>query len=97
MTWSEEESRKQLLLECGMGVEAMKHRKVCRLCGMGAEAGQDTCPDCGAPLPRETLYDAYKAMHLYCPRCGEVVADDAAYCPQCGTPLRMAAGAKLSR
>ena len=72
-----------------MGLEAMKRRKVCRVCGRGASAERKACPDCGAPLPNETLYDVYKAMHLYCPCCGEVVTDDAAYCPQCGTALRI--------
>ena len=91
MTCSEEALRKQTLLEFGMGIEAMKRRKVCRLCGMGIDSRQEVCPDCGAPLPRENLYDAYKAMHLYCPCCGEVVTDDAVYCPQCGKALRMAA------
>ena len=91
MTRSEESRRKHALLEFGMGVEAMKERKVCRICGKGARADEEICPDCGAPLPRETLYDVYKAMHLYCHRCGEVVTDDAVYCPQCGKALRMAA------
>ncbi|WP_368075578.1 zinc-ribbon domain-containing protein [uncultured Dysosmobacter sp.] len=49
---------------------------------------------CGAALPKETLYDFYRARHRCCPGCGVVVTDVAVYCPECGTRLSKETGAK---
>ena len=43
---------------------------------------------CGAVLPKETLFDLYKAKHFYCPACGTVTENTANFCPQCGERLR---------
>ena len=80
--------REALMLSCGFGPEVMKHRKVCRVCGRGADAKEDYCRSCGAVLPEETLFDLYKSRHLYCRRCGTVVASAVQFCPGCGERLR---------
>ena len=71
----------------GFGPDVMKQTKVCRVCGGTADAAQRYCSDCGAELPRETLFDLYKSHHLYCTKCGTVVASTSAFCPECGTRL----------
>ena len=72
----------------GFGPDVMKQTKVCRVCGGTADAAQRYCSDCGAELPRETLFDLYKARHLYCPACDTVVASTVVFCPECGKRLR---------
>ena len=72
----------------GFGPEVMKETRVCRVCGCSCGTREKYCRDCGAVLPRETLFDLYKAQHLYCPACGTVVADTAVFCPECGKRLR---------
>lgn len=80
--------REAVMLSCGFGPEVMKRRKVCRVCGRGADAKEDYCRSCGAVLPEETLFDLYKSYHLYCPKCGAVLPAASRYCPDCGTLLR---------
>jgi len=72
----------------GFGPEVMKEVRVCRVCGCSCGAGETYCGDCGAVLPRETLFDLYKAQHLYCPVCDTVVASTAVFCPECGRQLK---------
>jgi len=71
----------------GFGPEAMKLTKVCRCCKKTSDSDRKYCEQCGAILPRETLYDLYKSFHLYCHACDTVVANDAKYCPKCGRSL----------
>ena len=72
----------------GFGPEVMKQTKVCRVCGNTCDSNEAYCFECGAILPRETLFDLYKSYHPYCPGCGTVVSSRAQYCPECGKPLR---------
>ncbi len=66
----------------------------CPACGRGNGAYRTDCISCGAALPKETLYDFYRARHRCCPGCGVVVTDVAVYCPECGTRLSKETGAK---
>ena len=79
--------RRVSLLEYGFGPETLRGRKVCPVCGKANSAGQTA-------LPKETLYDFYRARHRCCPGCGVVVTDVAVYCPECGTWLSKETGAK---
>ena len=72
----------------GFGPEVMKQRKVCRVCRITCEAREFICSECGATLPRETLFELYKSYHLYCLCCGTIVSSRAQYCPECGMSLR---------
>ncbi len=72
----------------GFGPIIMKQIKVCRICGGSCAATEQYCTECGAILPKETLFDLYKSQHLYCPACDTVVADTSLYCPECGKKLR---------
>lgn len=72
----------------GFGPEVMKKIRVCRACGCSCGITETYCKDCCAILPKETLFDQYKARHLYCPVCDTVVAGTAVYCPECGKRLR---------
>lgn len=72
----------------GFGPDAMKKRKVCRICGATMHCEEGFCRDCGAILPNETLFDLYKTKHFYCPSCSAVLTDTANFCPQCGKRLR---------
>lgn len=72
----------------GFGPDAMKAIKVCQLCGAVLSCEETFCRVCGSVLPKETLFDLYKAKHFYCPVCSAVMADTANFCPQCGKRLR---------
>jgi len=72
----------------GFGPEVMKETKVCRVCGCSCSTRERYCGECGATLPRETLFDLYKARHLYCPACDTVVSSRVVFCPDCGKRLR---------
>lgn len=72
----------------GFGPDVMKRTKVCRVCGSSCAAAETYCHACDAILPRETLYDQYKAHHLSCPRCDTVVSSTYLFCPKCGNYLR---------
>ncbi len=82
------QSKQQNLMQFGFGMELMKRTKVCGLCGEKADASQQFCKECGAPLPQETLYDAYKKSCRACPSCEAVVSNDAEYCPRCGGKIK---------
>ena len=86
--------RRVSLLEYGFGPETLRGRKICPACGRGNGAYRTDCISCGAALPKETLYDFYRARHRCCPGCGVVVTDVAVYCPECGTRLSKETGAK---
>lgn len=49
--------------------------------GMVVDSKQSVCPDCSMRLLGKTLYDRYRERHLYCDRCGTVLAADARFCP----------------
>lgn len=66
--------RKANMKRFGFGPDVMKQTKVCRVCGGTADAAQRYCSDCGAELPRETLFDLYKSHHLFCTKCGTRLA-----------------------
>lgn len=83
--------RRVMLLEYGFGPETLQQRKVCPACGRANRAQDTHCTDCGAALPKKTLYDLYRARHRCCLNCGVVVTDVAVYCPECGTRLPKAA------
>ena len=72
----------------GFGPDAMKQTKVCRVCSSTCAATEMYCHACDAILPKETLYDQYKAHHLSCPKCDTVVASTFLFCPKCGNHLR---------
>ena len=75
------------MLYCGFGPDVMKQTKVCRICGCSCDAGETYCEECGAVLPKETLFDLYRSQHLSCPACDTVVANEACFCPKCGKQL----------
>ena len=77
-----------LMRQLGFGPEVMKETRVCRICGCSCTVREKYCRDCGAVLPRETLFDLYKARHLYCPACDTVVASTTIFRPECGKRLR---------
>lgn len=81
--------RTESMKRFGFGPDVMKETRVCRICGTVSTANEDYCPDCGAVLPKETLFDLYKAFHLYCPACDTVVSDTSIFCPECGKRLRI--------
>ena len=59
--------------------------------GMVVDSKQSVCPDCSMRLLGKTLYDRYRERHLYCDRCGTVLAADARFCPHCGQSLYLKA------
>ena len=79
-------------LECmeqyGFGTQSMQKVKVCKSCGTIACAKEQHCPECGARLPQETLFQAYKRRSRYCGFCDTVVSPAAQYCPKCGRKLK---------
>jgi len=80
-----EKSQKYLRLDAiGMGPYAMKKIKVCQKCGMIAKKWTLLCPSCNCWLSSRTLFEEYKKMHVYCPKCGISLAKDAVFCPHCG-------------
>ena len=82
------DARSTVMKQLGFGPEVMKQTKVCPNCGTTADADEAECFQCGADLPRETLFDLYKSRHQYCAHCGTVVASTSAYCPECGARLK---------
>ena len=89
--------RSTAMKQLGFGPEVMKRTKVCSVCGVTADADGAACVHCGAPLPRETLFDLYKSRHLYCAQCGTVVASTSIYCPECGARLKQQASGILRK
>ncbi|MBQ4611007.1 MAG: zinc ribbon domain-containing protein [Clostridia bacterium] len=72
----------------GFGPDAMCKIKVCNRCGAANDSSVHRCEECGAKLPRDTLFDLYKRSHPYCPLCDTVAADHARYCPRCGSEIK---------
>lgn len=72
----------------GFGPDAMRQIKVCDKCGAANDSFLHRCDECGAKLPRDTLFDLYKRNHPYCPICGTVAADHARFCPTCGAEIK---------
>ena len=85
----QESIRQESMKPYGFGPAVMRGIRVCAECGMPAEASERKCRECGAKLPRETLFQQYKKRHRYCARCDYVVADDVRFCPECGTRIQM--------
>lgn len=77
------------LEQFGFGPNVMKKTKICTKCGQIAKSGSILCRNCGAFLPRETLYDSYRRKHKCCTGCGTILTEDSKYCPHCGikTPI----------
>ena len=80
--------RSEIMKRFGFGPEVMKQQKVCRVCGSPCTVSETHCAECGAVLPKETLFDLYKSHHTYCPHCDTVVAKTAIFCPVCGDRLQ---------
>lgn len=72
----------------GFGPDNMCRIKVCSLCGTPCKASQKRCHECGAGLPKETLYEAYKKRIRFCSQCDAIVSVQTAYCPKCGKKLK---------
>lgn len=68
----------------GFGTERMKRLKVCARCGSIAGSDYYVCRQCGARLPRQTLFQLYQRRHRLCPVCDTVLTDNMRYCPHCG-------------
>ena len=79
--------REENKLELGFGVEVMKMKKICPLCGTVSDTAQRYCRECGEPLPKETMYELYAKRHRRCRDCGEVVSASKKFCPVCGKLL----------
>lgn len=80
--------QKERRLRLGFGIEAMKKRKVCTACGTICCTNESRCRTCGAELPKETLYELYRARHRQCGHCHAIVPPEASFCPACGRKLR---------
>lgn len=80
--------QKERRLRLGFGIDAMKRLKVCRCCGAVACANEPRCLSCGVALPRETLYELYRARHKQCEHCRAIVSGDASFCPACGRKIQ---------
>ena len=80
--------RQESLVHLGFGIPSMKNARICKSCGAIGSAGQNFCNTCGQPLPEETVYQQYRAMHRHCGECGTVVAESCGYCPNCGARQR---------
>lgn len=68
----------------GFGPNVMYQTKYCVFCGSLVTQGKEKCPNCGASLPKLTLFAWYEQQHRVCPGCGTVISDDCRFCPQCG-------------
>ena len=72
----------------GFGPNVMKNIRICSECGTSAAVSERKCRECGAKLPRETLFQQYRKRHKYCAHCDTVVAEDVQFCPECGTRIQ---------
>lgn len=68
----------------GFGYEVMKGIHICEKCGKPTSTKILLCQNCGAFLPRKTLFDIYCSRHRTCRVCGAVLSDAMRYCPKCG-------------
>ena len=80
--------RNERRLRLGFGIDAMKKQKVCARCGTVSDADETQCRSCGEALPRETLYEFYRARHKQCESCHAIVSGDALFCPACGRKIQ---------
>ncbi len=87
MTRLYEKIRRENKLELGFGVEVMKTKKICTVCGAVSIASQQYCSECQSALPSETLFETYAKRHRRCGDCGTVAANNMNYCPLCGKTL----------
>ena len=90
MKMNEKIKRKNALLQFGFGTDVMKTTTVCTNCNSMESAGKLFCSKCGSKLPRENLYDYYRAQHRCCPDCGSVLSKSMDYCPKCGIAIKKA-------
>ena len=79
-----EKVRIESMRHLGFGPQVMKRLKICTSCGEPISSDKMFCRECGAPLPKVTLYQSYSARHKVCRTCSTVVSDSSLYCPQCG-------------
>ena len=82
--------RNNILSECGFGADVMKSKTVCTECHSIESSRKMFCSKCGSKLPRENLYDYYRAQHRCCPDCGSVLSESMDYCPKCGIAIKKA-------
>lgn len=82
--------RNNTLSECGFGADVMKGKTVCTECHSIESSRKMFCSKCGSKLPRENLYDYYRAQHRCCPDCGSVLSESMDYCPKCGIAIKKA-------
>lgn len=87
MTKQYENMRRENMRFYGFGTEAMKDKKICAECGAVAESSLHFCYECGAELPKETMYEAYAKRHRRCRKCGTVVSNSTNFCPDCGEKI----------
>lgn len=82
--------RKKDLLQFGFGTDVMKKTTVCTNCKSMESAGKQFCSKCGRKLPKENLYDYYKAQHESCIHCHAILSEVMDYCPKCGMAVKKA-------
>lgn len=79
-----DEMRSHTMKQYGFGYEVMKEIRVCEECGKPTSAKTLLCQNCGAILPRKTMFDLYRMRHCSCKKCGTILSDTMKYCPRCG-------------
>lgn len=82
-----EKARKEGMQHYGFGIGVMQTIKICKYCGTMHNASESKCCECGAALPKETLYEIYVQRHRHCTKCSVVVNKDVHFCPECGDRL----------
>lgn len=66
----------------GYATEAAKNMKVCPNCEKPTTADKKFCPECGSPLPEQTV-----AESAVCPNCQKQNAIGTKFCSDCGAKL----------
>ena len=79
--------RRNALFHFGFGTDVMKNIKICEKCSHPESSMKTFCTKCGSRLPKNNLYDFYKAQHKNCQKCGTVLNDSMDYCPRCGAKV----------
>ena len=79
--------RKDSLLSCGFGTDAMKRLSVCPNCHSLESSDSTVCSICKTRLAKSTLYDIYKSRHRACSGCGTIITAGMQFCPHCGQLL----------
>jgi len=69
----------------GFATEMSKNVKICPACNQPASADKKFCPNCGGPLPEQTVSES-----AVCPNCGKQNDLGTKFCQDCGTKLPIA-------